>query len=243
VHHRAIQINQQTDATIFHFIILSFIYSSKCFGRFPAHHQELNDCSGSLWFYLHIVVTVVLCSWSGRPARPRVGSGSAIYKQDKLIQLKHKLHDRCSHNQPEQMAIVKALQEIETIQINKNILKKILINTDSRITLDSLKTWKTGMISAGERPQTAHLLRSWVRIPPGAWIFVCCECRVLSGRGLCDELITRPEDSYRLCCIVVCDLETSRICAPYIYIYIYIYDISSLGANGLTLTLLTWRKW
>jgi hypothetical protein len=21
------------------------------------HHQELNDCSGSLWFYLHIVVT------------------------------------------------------------------------------------------------------------------------------------------------------------------------------------------
>jgi len=26
----------------------------------------------------------------------------------------------------------------------------------------------------------------------------------------------------------VCDLETSRICAPYIYIYIYIYDISSL---------------
>jgi hypothetical protein len=36
------------------------------FGRFPAHHQELNDCSGSLWFYLRIVVTVVLCSWSGR---------------------------------------------------------------------------------------------------------------------------------------------------------------------------------
>jgi len=34
---------------------------------------------------------------------------------------------------------------------------------------------------------------------------------VLSGRGLCDELITRPEESYRLCCVVVCDLETSRI--------------------------------
>jgi len=45
---------------------------------------------------------------------------------------------------------------------------------------------------------------------------------VLSGRGLCDELITRPEESYRLCCVVVCDLETSRIGAP------YIYDISSL---------------
>jgi hypothetical protein len=56
--------------------------------------------------------------------------------------------------------------------------------------------------------QAAHLLKSWVRIPPGAWIFVFCECRVLSGRGLCDELITRLEQSYRLWCVVVCDLET-----------------------------------
>ena len=71
----------------------------------------------------------------------------------------------------------------------------------------------------------ARLLRSWVRIPSGAWIFVCCVCRVLSGRGLCDKLITRPEESYRLCCVVVCDLETSRIGAP------YIYDISSLRVN------------
>jgi len=71
VHHRTIQINHQPDATIFQFIILTFIYTSTCFGRFPARHQELNDCSGSLWFYLRIVAIVVLCSWSGRPARPR----------------------------------------------------------------------------------------------------------------------------------------------------------------------------
>jgi len=58
---------------------------------------------------------------------------------------------------------------------------------------------------------------------------------VLSGRGLCDELITRPEESYRLCWVVVCGLETSRLGAPYIYIYIYIYiyDISSLRVNHL----------
>jgi len=64
---------------------------------------------------------------------------------------------------------------------------------------------------------------------------------VLSGRGLCDELITRPEQSYRLWCVVVCDLETSRMGAVYIYIYIYIYiyDISSLKVNDLTLILLT----
>jgi len=47
----------------------------------------------------------------------------------------------------------------------------------------------------------------------------------LSGRGLCDELITRPEESYRLCCVVVCDLETSRMGAT------YIYDISHLRVN------------
>jgi len=38
---------------------------------------------------------------------------------------------------------------------------------------------------------------------------------VLSGRGLCDEPITRPEESYRLWCVVVCDLETSRMRRPW----------------------------
>jgi hypothetical protein len=45
-------------------------------------------------------------------------------------------------------------------------------------------------------------------------MFVCCECCVLSGRGLCDGLITRPEESYRLWC-VVCDLETSWMRRPW----------------------------
>jgi len=49
----------------------------------------------------------------------------------------------------------------------------------------------------------------------------------LSGRGLCDELITRPEESYRLWCVVVCDLETLRTGAP------YIYDNNSLRVNDL----------
>ena len=68
---------------------------------------------------------------------------------------------------------------------------------------------------------------------------VCCECCVLSDRGICDKLITRPEQSYRLWCIVVCDLETSRMRRPWsalgrsatekkIYIYINIIFISGL---------------
>jgi len=51
------------------------------------------------------------------------------------------------------------------------------------------------------RSPAARLLRSWVRIPPGHGCssVVCC---VLSG-SLCNELITRPEESYRLWCAVV----------------------------------------
>jgi hypothetical protein len=45
--------------------------------------------------------------------------------------------------------------------------------------------------------------------PGGACMSVCCEYCVLSGTGLCDGPITRPEESYRLWCVVVCDLETS----------------------------------
>jgi hypothetical protein len=41
-------------------------------------------------------------------------------------------------------------------------------------------------------------------------MFVCYECCVLSGRGLCDELITRQQESYRLWCVVVCDLENLK---------------------------------
>jgi len=43
-------------------------------------------------------------------------------------------------------------------------------------------------------------------------LWVLC---VLSGRGLCDEPITRPEESYRLWCVVVSDLDTSWMRRPW----------------------------
>jgi hypothetical protein len=46
VHHHTIQINQPS--TIYPVYYLTFIYSSTCFGRPYAHHQELNNCSNSL---------------------------------------------------------------------------------------------------------------------------------------------------------------------------------------------------
>jgi hypothetical protein len=67
--------------------------------------------------------------------------------------------------------------------------------------------WPRGL---RRRSPAATLLRLWVRIPPGVWVFACCECCVLSGRGIYDGLITRPEESYRLWSVVVCDQETSK---------------------------------
>jgi len=40
---------------------------------------------------------------------------------------------------------------------------------------------------------------------------VCLLCCLLSGRGLCDELTTRPEESYRLWCVVVFGVENTSL--------------------------------
>ena len=50
---------------------------------------------------------------------------------------------------------------------------------------------------------------------PTGGMDVCCECCVLSGRGLCGELITRPEESYRLWRVVVYDFESSGMREPW----------------------------
>ena len=51
----------------------------------------------------------------------------------------------------------------------------------------------------------ARLLELWVRIPPGERTCVFCECCVLSG--LCDGLITRREDTYRVVCLNESDCD------------------------------------
>jgi len=59
----------------------------------------------------------------------------------------------------------------------------------------------------------ARLPKLWVRTPSWVWTFRVCS--VLSGRGLFDELTTRPEQSYRQWLVVVCNLETTRIRMPW----------------------------
>ena len=52
------------------FYYLTFMYSSTCFGRPHAHHQELNNCSSNLWFYRWSVVVAV-------PAGPTTTNSTA----------------------------------------------------------------------------------------------------------------------------------------------------------------------
>jgi len=60
--------------------------------------------------------------------------------------------------------------------------EKGTININTKYYIYSLLSqWSRGL---RRRSAAARLLRLRVRIPPEAWMFVCCECCVLSGRGL-----------------------------------------------------------
>jgi len=56
-------------------------------------------------------------------------------------------------------------------------------------------------IPVAARSAAARLLGLWVRILPGEWMSVSSAGRVLSSRGICVGLITRPEESYRVRCV------------------------------------------
>ena len=64
----------------------------------------------------------------------------------------------------------------------------------------------------------ASWLKAWVcsRSPAEmagsipTWDKEVCQLWVSSGSGLCDELIIRPEESYRMWSLIFCDLETLR---------------------------------
>ena len=67
--------------------------------------------------------------------------------------------------------------------------------------------WPSGL---RRRSAAARLRGSRVRIPLSAWMSVSCVCCV--SIGLCDRLITRPEESYLLSVSVsVCDPAASTV--------------------------------
>jgi ribonuclease HI len=77
---------------------------------------------------------------SGSKSEQGVGSGVVVFiGQELMEQLKFKLDNRCSNNQAEQL---RALEAIETQQVNYNEHRTVVIHTDSKITLDSIREAK-----------------------------------------------------------------------------------------------------
>jgi len=66
-----------------------------------------------------------------------VGAGIAIFLDNNLTAtLKYRLNGRCTNNQAEQMAILKALEYIQYMESGE---KSVLVHTDSWITLQLLQ--------------------------------------------------------------------------------------------------------
>jgi hypothetical protein len=76
----------------------------------------------------------------------------------------------------------------------------------SNLTTNCRSQWPRGLRRGSV---AARLLELRVRILLVTWMSVSCECCVLSGKGLCVGLITRPENSYRIWC-----MEPSVIVKP-----------------------------
>ena len=72
-----------------------------------------------------------------------MGSEVAVFTGSELTeQLKFKLDKRCSNNEAEQLAIVKALAVTERQHVNREEHRTAVIFTDSKITLDSIRRAK-----------------------------------------------------------------------------------------------------
>jgi hypothetical protein len=74
-----------TRSNNFSSIYLTFVYSSTCFGRLHAHHQELNTCCSKLWFYLRSVVIAVLLVVVGPVKAPQVKPEAATAVVEHLM--------------------------------------------------------------------------------------------------------------------------------------------------------------
>ena len=64
------------------------------------------------------------------------------------------------------------------------------------------------------RSGAAQMLGLRVRIPPAAWMSVCCKCCVLSGRGLCDGPVRGPENYCWICVslsVIRCKITLTRL--------------------------------
>ena len=99
----------------------------------PAQQVAICEVNDSTSYSIEIFM-------DGSKIRGRVGAGVAIIYEDKILTrtCKYKLDNDCSNNQAEQVAILKALESIQTF-ITRNPTKEIAIYTDSKVALNSIK--------------------------------------------------------------------------------------------------------
>jgi ribonuclease HI len=107
-----------------------------------------------------------------------VESGAVIFKGREMVaKLKMKLDNRCSNNQAEQLAILKALEAIESLNTHSINPRMATIFTDSRGSLDSLHNPNNHAFLVEEiRKKVASLERSewkimfsWVKTHVGIY--------------------------------------------------------------------------
>jgi ribonuclease HI len=76
----------------------------------------------------------------GRKIGGKVRAAAVIIKDDIVLhQSKYKLHERCYNNQAEQVAILRALDQIQNLQLAEDSEKIAVVNAESKVTLDTLQ--------------------------------------------------------------------------------------------------------
>jgi len=76
----------------------------------------------------------------GTKIRGKVGAAAVIVKDVIVLhQSKYKLYERYSVNQTEQVAILRALEQLQNLQLAEDAEKIVVVNTDSKVTQDTLQ--------------------------------------------------------------------------------------------------------
>jgi len=124
----------------------------------PANVIELKNKRDNIYYQLDIYK-------DGSKKEKGVGSGVAIFVDGSLThQLRYKLAEKCSNNQAEQRAIVKALTKLRSMHTIEGSQRTTAIHTDSRITLEAI-------VNPGNHQSLVESIRKEIRtLEEDGWI-------------------------------------------------------------------------